>query len=258
MLLLLSIAGPAQAATPLFPKPFHLVRELDDSLSGHLVRVDEYYAGDRVITIRGDRTAIADYARQELTDIDRAHATYSIAAFASLASALPASPRRIATNAAGTARTAIERKGSDRRAGRNVDVFSADDAVARIHADVAIDTSIPLSRDAFDVVAGGAFPKSGGPALDLIRGAASRRGRTRSDSAINEDSYGLPLEQVVRWQAQGESVVVTNRIVAVDEQRPPPDLITIPAGARRVEARPIETKRIAADSDSLVPTRSEH
>ena len=251
----LSVAIPLQAATPLFPRPFHLVREIDDSLSGRVVRVDEYYAGDRVITINGQKTAIADYAKQELTEIDRGKATYSIASFAQIAAAQPA-PRAAATN---DRKQVIERKGSDRRAGRNVDIVSADDAGASLHADVAVDASMSLSKDAFDVVAGGAFPKNGGAAVDLVRGAAAmRHGRVTSDAASSGESYGLPVEQTLRWKTQSDAVVVTTRIVSIDETSPPADLVVIPAGARRVEAKSVEGRRIAADSDSLVPTRSEH
>jgi len=256
--LALSLFAPlvAYAANPLFPKAFHVVREVDDSLTGHVVRIDEYYSGDRVITINGAKTAIADYAKQELTDIDRGKATYSVASFAQLASAMPA---RRAMSASTDTRPVIERKGSDRRAGRNVEIVTADDPAASLHVEVAVDESASLSKDAFDVIAGGAFPKSGGPAVDLVRGAAAmKHGRAASNATASGESYGLPVEQTLRWQVQGASVVVTTRIVTVDEQLPPADLIAIPAGARRIEAKAVEAKRIAADSDSLVPARSEH
>jgi hypothetical protein len=237
------------AAAPLFPKPFHLVREVDDALAGRVLRVDEYYAGDRVITIRGDRTAIADYAKQELTDIDRAHATYSVATFAQVAAAQPAVPQPRAKAQSDAAPT-VMRKGSERRAGRSVDIFSADDPRAGVHADVAVDAAMTLSRDAFDVVAGGAFPKRGGAAADLVRGASAR--------ANGNDAYGLPLEQVLRYTIGGETVVVTTRVVAIDDRTPPAELSTIPPGARRVEARPLQARRIGDDSESLVPGRNQH
>jgi len=248
----LSAALSAYADGPLFPRPFHLTREIDDSLTGRVIRVDEYYSGDRVITVNGTKTAIADYAKQELTEMDRARATYSVATFAQLASVLPA--RRV--SAKSDAKPVIERKGSDRRAGRNVDVVVADDANASLHAEVAVDQTMVLSKDAFDVVAGGAFPKSSGAAVDLIRGAsATKRGRMASNATASGEGYGLPVEQTLRWQTNGEAVVVTMKVVAIDEQLPPAELIAIPAGARRVEAKAIEAKRIADDSDSLVPTR---
>src|SRR5260370_2822541 len=80
---------PAIGGEPLFPKPIHLVREIDDSLSARPQRVDEYYFGDRVVTVRGARTAIADYGKQERTEIGRASATYSIAPSSPTASPRP-------------------------------------------------------------------------------------------------------------------------------------------------------------------------
>lgn len=235
---------------PLFPKSFHLVREIDDSLTGRVVRVDEYYSGDRVITINGTKSAVADYAKQELTEIDRAKGTYSVVTFAQLASARPARRAEVKSEA----KTVIERKGSDRRAGRNVDLVAADDANASLHAEVAVDQSMTLSKDAFDVVAGGAFPKGGGAAVDLVRGAAAvKHGRIASNATASGESYGLPVEQTLRWETHGEAVVVTTRVLSVDELMPPADLIAIPAGARRVEAKALEAQRIAADSESLVP-----
>jgi hypothetical protein len=258
LVLSLSAAIPARAAAPLFPKAFHLVREVDDSLTGRVLRVDEYYAGDRAITINGDKTAIADYAKQELTEIDRGKATYSVATFAQIASAQPA---RRTMAASKDAQQVIERKGSDRRAGRAVDIISADDAGGSLHAEVAVDLSMALSKDAFDVIAGGAFPKSGGAAVDLVRGAAAlqRNSRVAADATTSGETYGLPLEQTLRWKAQGESVVVITRVVSIDAQLPPAQLVAIPPGAQRVEAKAVEAKRIADDVDSLVPAaRSEH
>lgn len=250
---------PLAAAQPLFPKPIHLVREIDDSLSGKVSRVDEYYVGDRAITIRGDHTAIADYGTQELTEIDRAKATYSVAPFARIAAARASSGVKGARS--GTAKQTIARTGSDRRAGRNVDLFSADDPQSSIHARMAVDPAVSLSRDAFDVVTGAAFPKSGGPADELLRGAAAhphvalQGTSSAAGSAQSVQAYGLPLEQQIQWESQGKSIVVTNRVLVVDDRLPPPELTTIPPGASRIESRILEAQRVAADADALVPSR---
>jgi len=254
VLLSLLASASAHAATPLFPKAFHVVREINDSLTGHVTRVDEYYAGDQVITINGDKTAIADYAKQELTEIDRGKATYGTATFAQLAAALPAQTVKPAAT-----KPVIERRGQDRRAGRNVDVMTADDTSNALHAEIAVDHSIVLSKDAFEVVAGAAFPRNGGPAADLLRGAAQNpRSRTSSESTTSGDTFAMPIEQTLRWSLHGQSVEATTRVITIDDQQPSPQLIVIPAGARRVEAKAIEAKRIAADADALVPTRTEH
>lgn len=252
LLVLSASAAQAAGAAPLFPKPFHVVREIDDSLTGHAVRLDEYYAGDRVISIRGERTTIADYAKQELTEIDRGSGTWSSSSFAQLANArgggaVTATAKRAGGLAA--PKPALERKGSDRRAGRPVELFAGGDESLR--ADVAVDPSIALSKEAFDVIAGATFPKNGGPAVDLVRGAARSRGNIAGNAAApREATYGLPVEQTLRFGGHEEAIVVTNRVLSIDDRQPAPDLIAVPPGARRVEARAIEAARIGAESQA--------
>jgi hypothetical protein len=257
LLLFLVCVLPAVGAGPLFPKPIHLVREIDDSLSPRPTRIDQYCFGDRVVTVRGARTAIADYGKQELTEIDRAAATYSVAPFAQIAAARPSSVK--APKSAVAPLPTIVRKGQEQRAGRSVDLFTADDAGSALHAEVAIDPSVSLTKDAFDVISGGAFPNTGGPAVDLVRGAAARRSSVSNDTASpSAQVYGLPVEQTLRWQTPGQAVVLTNRVISMDEQQAPAELIAIPPGARRIESRVLEARRVAADSDAPVPSRSEH
>src|SRR5258707_2511559 len=205
---------PAIGGEPLFPKPIPLVREIDDSLSARPQRVDEYYFGDRVVTVRGARTAIADYGKQELTEIDRASATYSIAPFAQIASARTSSVKA-SRQSNDAAAPVIDRTGRDQRAGRNVDLFAADDAASALHAEVAIDSSVALSKDAFDVISGGAFPNGGGPVIDLVRSAAARQASIKglaSDTASPAGQvYGLPIVQKLRLQTQGQAGGPFNR-----------------------------------------------
>lgn len=57
------LAAPfALGATALFPKPLHLVRRVDDPISKTIATIDEYCLGNRVVTVRGSKVAIADYA----------------------------------------------------------------------------------------------------------------------------------------------------------------------------------------------------
>lgn len=67
------------AAALLFPEPLHLVRRIDDPIAQTVFTVDEYRHGNRIITARGNRVVIADFARREVTVVDRAASTYSIA-----------------------------------------------------------------------------------------------------------------------------------------------------------------------------------
>jgi hypothetical protein len=246
-LLALVLASAAEAG-PLFTKPLHVTRAVDEPLSGKTFVVEEYCFGNRVVTTRGDRTVIADYERREITEIDRADATYSVTKFEDVAAAH--GPHRARTSDA-----PLVRAGSERRGGRNVEVFTAADPAARLRAEIAVDPTIELSRDAFDVVIGAAYPADGGPAADLARGAARISRLTASAAgATAVDRYGFPIEQIVRWDAAGETITSSNRVTRVGEEMAPPDLIAIPPGARRVESHRIETKRLADEIDS-VPAR---
>jgi len=246
-LLLLLTAVTAHAAV-LFDKPLHVTRSIDEPLSGKTIVVEQYYFGNRVVTVRGDRTVIADYERREITEINRAAATFSTTKFDEVAAAR--APRQARQSDA-----PVVRGRSDRRGGRSVDVFTADDRAAGLHAEIAVDASIELSRDAFDVVVGAAYPANGGTMADLARGAArAPRAAASRVGTTAADLYGLPIEQIVRWDAGGETVTSSNRVTRVGQETVPPDLITIPAGARRVESHQLETKRLADEIDS-VPAR---
>src|SRR5438874_8531547 len=77
------------AVAVLFPKPIHFVRKVDDSISGKSVTFDQYCAGNRIVTVRGARVTIADYEKQELTEVDREAGTYSVTRFDEIAKAKP-------------------------------------------------------------------------------------------------------------------------------------------------------------------------
>ena len=77
----------AFASAPLFPTPLHITRQVHDSISGKTAVLDEYAYGNRLISIRGAQTSIADYEKNELTQIDRNAGTYSITRFDALAKA---------------------------------------------------------------------------------------------------------------------------------------------------------------------------
>jgi len=74
-------AFPAGAAELLFPKALHLTRRVHDSIGGATTVVEQYCYGNRVITVSGNVTTIADYDKSEITEINRADGTYSISRF---------------------------------------------------------------------------------------------------------------------------------------------------------------------------------
>jgi hypothetical protein len=60
----LLIAIPLLASDiPLFPTPLHLVRRVEDPIANSSTEVDEYCTGNKIITVRGAKTAIVDYVR---------------------------------------------------------------------------------------------------------------------------------------------------------------------------------------------------
>ncbi len=231
----------AQTATPhapLFPKALHLTRRVEEPLTGSKTMLEEYYLGNRVITIRGDRTVIVDYEKNEVTEIDRAKATWSVTSFDAVGAARP--HRALPRTANGRS---VARLRHDQTGGRAVDVFSGDDKDAAVHAEIAVDNSVTLSRDAFDVIVGSAYPSDGSAASDLARAAAHR------DGAV--ESYGLPLEQTLRWQEAGATIEAKNVVTRIGEETPPPDLIVIPPGAREVDSSLIRSKKLGDEIDSL-------
>ena len=55
----LLIAAPVLASDiPLFPIPLHIVRRVEDPIANTATELDEYCTGNRIITIRGAKTAI--------------------------------------------------------------------------------------------------------------------------------------------------------------------------------------------------------
>jgi hypothetical protein len=236
---------------PLFDAPLHVTRNVEEPISGKTLTVDEYYFGSRVVTVRGSRTVIADYDKREVTEIDRAAGTYSVTKFEDVAAARGA---RRATQTD----ISVQRSGNDRRGGRSVDLFTADDKNSGMHAEVAVDANVELTKDAFDVVVGAAYPAGVTAGTEIARGAARRSRVTAAANGMaapSAERYGLPIEQTFRWHVGKETVTATNRITRVGDETVPPDVIAIPAGARRVESRRIEANRLAGEIDSTPSTR---
>jgi len=245
------VCTPLFAASVLFPKPLHLTREVVDPISGKTAHVEQYCLANRIVSISESRTVIADYDRSELTEIDRQNGTYSVTPFASVAAAHPhrGSARRPST---GSAAPSVEHRGTERRAGRSVDLYVADDASQNLHAEVAVDETAMLSRDAFDVLTGAAYPNDGNATTDLTRAAARRPiAGTSANGAPTNESYGLPIEQTLRWDVGGQTISAVNRVTRVGEEVAPADMLAIPPGARKVDSMIVRTPREAEQLDTL-------
>ncbi|MCA1732951.1 MAG: hypothetical protein LC732_05045, partial [Acidobacteria bacterium] len=71
-------AAAAANGQALFPQPLHLTREIADPVTGRTTLVEEYFSGNRAVSIAGDLTAVVDYAKGESVRIDRSQATFSV------------------------------------------------------------------------------------------------------------------------------------------------------------------------------------
>lgn len=247
----LFVAMPLQASDDvLFPVPLHLVRRIEDPIAGATAEVDEYCTGNKLITVRGNKTAIADYERQELLEIDRATATYSFARFDEIAKARaivdPPAPKRNAietsarrevwkTTALGVRSSAI---------GRSADAFEV--SAGAVKVELAVDREITLSRPALDALTGAGYPSKPSDQQEAVARACARMPETPTARTTNGgDAYGLPLDQSITFEAGAKRhLTVRNTIVRITSELPPPELLAIPAGAKLVESRAAQMQRL--------------
>ncbi|MEO8033971.1 MAG: hypothetical protein ABI837_06020 [Acidobacteriota bacterium] len=265
--LLCSIFVPASAAEVLFPTPLHLTRQVHDPISDSTATLDEYAYGNRLISVRGDRTAIADYEKGELTEIDRTAGTYSVTRFDVVAKAArPSGPTAAAsplTSDSQATKPPLKALGAKAtKSGHQGDFYSAEVGTqnAKQRVDVGVDHSIMVSRPALEVLLGAAYPGTRLPEHEVILAAAApgRALATAStDSSTRAASYALPLEQLVTYDFDGKQVEFRSTVVRVGNEPAPMDLIAIPAGARRVESRTVLISReIESIEHPVVPSRS--
>lgn len=248
----LSLAIPAMAAEPLFTRPLHLTREIDDSVTEKSVRVEEYCTADRVVSVRGSRVSIADYAKGELIEIDHERGTYSITSFEQIAAAKGsgANAKIAPAHAEDWTRQPLASRGV---AGRTADVVevrhSSESRKDRI--ELALDPSLSLTRSAFEVLIGVSYPGRHTPEHDAIL-EASRM--ARSANARATEQFALPLEQITEHDLDGEKIRTANRVLHIDDQLPPAQLLQLPP--TRVESPLVERQRLLEELDHLPATRN--
>jgi hypothetical protein len=253
-LLCILFARSAAAAASLFPTPLHLTRQVHDPISDSTTVLEEYAYGNRLVSVRGDRTAIADYEKGELTEIDRTAGTYSVTRFDAVARAGQAfgsaSTPAPAANALPSQQTALKALGAKgTKSGRQADFYSAEigEQSGRQRVDVAIDRSISISRAALEVLLGAAYPGTRRPEHELVLSAAAPARTTVSQStsasARDSSSYALPLEQSVTYEIDGKHLEFRSTVVRVGAEPPPAEIVAIPAGARRVASRTVSINK---------------
>lgn len=273
------LSAPAFAAgtAVLFPKPLHLVRRIEDPLARTATTVHEYCAGNQLITVNGSRVAIADYDKQQLTEIDRDAGTYSVTRFDEIAKA---------QTTMATTTMALARKSTDKSAakadpwkstplgarpsaaGRSLDSFELvrGDAREKTTIEVGIDRRVALSRDAVEVLVGASYPNARRDEHDaLLRAASGVRGGMRqqtsgSGPAAAEDlaEYGLPVEQLITVESGDARIAVHNSILDVTNDLAPAELVIIPPGSQLVESHTARVARELRELDELPGQVSNH
>ena len=196
------------AAEGLFPTPLHIVRKIEDPIAKATITVHEYCAGNRIATANGEHVAIVDYEAQQIIEIDRRAATYSITRFEEVARAQPKAA-------------------------------SAAPATNQPHVEIGVDRRYELSRDAVEALIGAAYPSQRPAEHDALLDAA-RAPRERIAAAAHatrQESYAIPSSQVTTIELAGQSLVMRNTVVAVTSDLAPPELLAIPPGAKQVESR---------------------
>lgn len=257
--LVLLIATPLLASdVPLFPVPLHFVRRLEDPISGVTTDVDEYCTGNKIITVRGERTAIADYEGQQLIEIDRAASTYSVATFEDISRArslaarpAPAKQNPIASDALRPTWKTSAHGVRSSQSGRSADSFEI--SSDNVKVDLAVDRQITLSRAALDALSGASYPNKPDAQQDAIARACARTSDAQTQIA-GDGSYGLPLEQSITVDADAKThLTVRNSIVKITSELPPPELIAIPAGAALVESRAARMVKTLSETEHAPP-----
>ena len=213
-------------------------------------RVEEFCQGNKVISIRGSRTTIADYDRGELTEIDREAGTFSIARFDEIARASGSTGAKREADEPGAWKLGSE--GTRSVGMRSGEAFAAvvNRPDARLKVDVVVDRSVGVTREALDVLLGAAFP--GHRAVETDVAVAAAGGRETPTARTTEAAFALPLELSLTWEVGGETIHTSNRVVRVGTELPAAELIAIPPGARQVES-PIVAKQKALEELDHLP-----
>ncbi len=214
------VAVSAFAADVLFPAPLHLTRQVHDSIGGSTEVVEQYCYGDRVISVKGAVTTIADYGKGELTEINREEGTWSVTRFDDVAKSL-----RV-----GTAEPPAKGKWAIRniRAG-NAFEGELEEGGTKRHSRVAVDRSVRLSKDALDVLIGAAYPNSRKVEDTVVLEAAKTANAT--------NTFALPVEQQHSFVIDGLRAEVRDVVTRVGAELVPADLVAIPPDAKLVQSR---------------------
>jgi hypothetical protein len=249
----------AAPARILFPANLHLTRQVEDPLSGKKVTIEEYCSGNRVVSITADKTVIADYDKQQITEIDRKNGTYSISRFDEVAISAGPSETASASRSIGTEGVKRDRwtgtpRGLRGAAGRSVEHFEfAENGDAKRKVEVGIDRSVALSEEAVEVLIGAAYPNPRREEHEPLLRAAGIRAASRAISsnavAAPDAAYGLPVTQSFTYSDSGTEITFRTTVTRIGAEAPPADLLIIPPAAKRVESTAAAVRRQLQELD---------
>lgn len=261
-LLSLSFAVVAGAADVLFPAPLHITREIVTPFSSRKSVVEEYCHGNRIVSVSGSRTAIADHAKRQITVIDFGAGTYSVTTFEDIARANEV--EKLPGEALDAVRDAwkVEALGGHVVASRPGHAIEAErrNQGAREIIRITADEQIVLSRDAADALLGTGYPNRRDERSGVVLAALRARDRSvssnESRAASPVDRYSLPLEQIVRIEVGGDVIETRNVVLRVGNELPPPDLLVVPPGAKLVESDLVMSRRLLDETDHPARVRT--
>lgn len=218
----LSLPIHAQSDVP-YSRPLHIQRIVHDPISRSVSTIDEYYVGNQVIAVRGDRVVIVDRQKRTLTEVDRSRSSWSESALSA-----PLMAEVTAT------RTRDPRVRDRQLLGDGtLTVHFENHEVSSIRVDT--DRRIRLSSDAVAAIVGGSSPTS------LVT-------RVVIDAAGDgEGSAFLPSRIERRFEVAGEELILVEELRFVAWEAPPAELLRLPEGARRELSRADRLGQALAD-----------
>jgi hypothetical protein len=204
---------------------------------------------------------IADYDKQEVTEIDRRAGTYSVTRFDEIANAatdaVGSRPTRVQSDAKSAPAWKLTPLGVRGSAGRSVERFEViDEGAIKRKVEVDVDRSVGLSREAVEVLIGSAYPN---PVRDehepILRAAESSAGRSRvANDDASATTYNLPLTQSFTYTDSGSELTFRTAVTRIGAEAVPADALIIPPGAKRVESRATALRRQLRELDQTTPS----
>lgn len=257
LLLLPLTSAVAAEKRVLFPAPLHITRELSNPIAETKTTVDEYAIGNRLVSVSGRRTAIADFEKSELTIIDFEQGTYSVTRFEQVAKLHEKTGRRMTStiDSEGAKEWNVQPRGGRMVASRQGETVEAERKAGdgRAHrVRVTADRQVTLSREAAEALLGFGYPNPRNDVSDTVLEALrvkQARGAAATNAVAGAGEYHLPLEYSVAADIDGETIETRNVVLRVGAELPPPDVLSIPPGAKLVESDIVATWRLLDELD---------